>query len=131
MADSFKVIGKLMANIWMCAIIGSILIILESLLNIGNTAEAWLSIGISLIVIVASILSRKEIYMTGITTMICSYFLLLSPFGFSGFFIGTVLVLIGSLFIISGGMLFVIGNFFIYVAFGAVVLDLVIIIVQI
>ena len=125
MADSFKVIGRVMANIWMCAIIGSILVIIQSIIN-WNTAEAWLSIGISLIVIVASILSRKEIHMTGITIMICSYFLLLSPIGFSGFFIGTVLILIGGLFSVSGGTLFVFGNFFIYVAIGAIVLDLVI-----
>lgn len=128
MTESFKIIGKNLANIWMFAIIGSILVIIQSIIN-WNTAESWLSIGISLIVIVASILSRKEIHMTGITIMICSYFLLLSPIGFSGFFIGTVLILIGGLFTVSGGMLFVIGNFFIYVAIGAIVLDLVIFLV--
>jgi hypothetical protein len=129
MADSFKIMGKISANIWMFAIFGSILIIIESLINIWNTAEAWLSIGISLIVIISSILSRKEIHMTGITIIICSYFLLLSPIGFSGFLLGTVLILIGGLFTVSGGMLFVIGNFFIYVAIGAVVIDLVMLLV--
>ena len=125
MADSFKIMGKISANLWMCAIFGSILITIESIMNISITFEAWLSIGISIIVLTSSILSRKEVHMTGITIIICSYFLLLNPNGFSGFFIGTVLILIGGLFTVSGGMLFVTGNFFIYVAIGAVVIDLV------
>jgi len=129
MADTFKIMGKISANLWMCAIFGSILIIIQSILNIWDTAEAWLSIGIGIVIILSSILSRKEVHLTGIVIMICSYFLLLSPIGFSGFFIGTVLILIGGLFTVSGGMLFVFGNFFIYVAIGAVVIDLVILLV--
>jgi len=129
MAETFKIMGKIYGNLWMCAILGSVLIIIQSIINIWNTAEAWLSIVISIIVLISSILSQKEIHMTGITIMICSYFFLLSPIGFSGFFIGTVLILIGGLFTVSGGLLFFIGNFFIYVAIGAIVMDLVIFLV--
>ena len=130
MVNTIKLFGKIYANIWICAIIGSILILIQSIINIGNTLEAVISIGISVIVIICSLLSRKDVYATGIVIIACSYFLLLSPIGFSGYGVATFLILIGGLFTVSGGFLFFAGNFFIYVAIGAVVTDLVILLVQ-
>jgi len=131
MVNTIKLSGKIYANIWICTIIGSIIILIQSLINIGNILEAGISISLSILVIICSILSRKGVYATGIIIMAVSYFLLLSPIGFSGYGIATLLILIGGLFIVSGGLLFFAGNFFIYVAIGAVITDLVIFAVQI
>lgn len=126
--NTIKLLGKIYANIWICAIIGSIIILIESIINIGNILEASISIGISIIVIVCSLLSRKDIYATGIIIIACSYFLLLSPIGYG---IAPILILLGGFFTVSGGLLFFAGNFFIYVAIGAVITDLVIFLVQV
>jgi hypothetical protein len=128
--NTIKLSGKIYANIWICTIIGSIMILIESILNIENILEAGISIGISVIVIICSLLSRKDVYATGIIIVACSYFLLLSPIGYSGYGIAPILILLGGLFTVSGGLLFFAGNFFIYVAIGAVVTDLVILLVQ-
>jgi len=128
--NTIKLFGKIYANIWICTIIGSIMILIESILNIENILEASISIGIVIIVIISSLLSRKDVYATGIITVAVSYFLLLSPIGYSGYGIAPILILLGGLFSVSGGLLFFAGNFFIYVAIGAVVTDLVILLVQ-
>jgi len=124
MVNTDKILVKIMANLWLAPIIGSILIVCESILSIGNVLNASFSIIISIIVITSVLLSRRDVHGTGFIIIVCAYVLLLSPLSISGFELGYMLIIIGALFLASGG-LYTIGNFFFYVAIGAIVLDLV------
>lgn len=121
-----KIMGKLMRYLWITPIIGTILILIESFLNLSSILNASIGIGISIIVIISLLLNQKDVYGTTIVLLICSYFLLLSPFGFGYTWdLGVLLILLGSLFIAEGGF-FTAVNFFIYLGIGAVVVDLII-----
>ena len=119
-----ELFGKAYNYMWLTAIIGSVIVLIESILNIGKILDAGIGIGISIIVITCAILSRKDVNGTGFAILICSYFLILSPIGFSGFYIGSWLILIGGLISTSGGF-FTYTSFFIYVAIGALIVDLI------
>ncbi|NVM31793.1 MAG: hypothetical protein HWN65_23340 [Candidatus Helarchaeota archaeon] len=115
-----------MRYLWITPIIGTILILIESFLNLSSILNASIGIGISIIVIISLLLNQKDVYGTTIVLLICSYFLLLSPFGFGYTWdLGVLLILLGSLFIAEGGF-FTAVNFFIYLGIGAVVVDLII-----
>ncbi|MFX1296361.1 MAG: hypothetical protein ACFFD2_16100 [Promethearchaeota archaeon] len=120
-----EILGKCYKYIWLTPIVGSILVLLESILNFEKMLDAGISIGISIIIIIFVILSRFNIHGSGIALGICSYFLLLSPIGFTGFNLGHILILVGSFISISGG-LFSYTNYFLWVGIGAVVVDLII-----
>ncbi len=124
-----EIFGKIYKYIWLTAIIGSILIIVESLLNLNKISDEGFnigfSIGISIIIIICMGLSRKDIYGTGAAMLICSYILLLSPNGFTGFGLGILLILVGAITSASGGI-FTYTCYFFYVAIGAIIVDLLI-----
>ncbi|NVM55921.1 MAG: hypothetical protein HWN66_19630 [Candidatus Helarchaeota archaeon] len=125
MVEMDLLLGKLMRFLWIAPIIGAILILIESFLNLVSVLDAGIGIGISIIVIISVILSRKDVHGTGAVLLISSFFLLLSPIGISGFDLGYLLILLGAILLTSGG-LFTMGNFFIYVAIGAIVVDLIV-----
>ena len=111
--------------IWLSSIAGSILILVESVLNLENALDAWIGIGISIIVIVFVVLTRLDVHGSGLALGICAYFLILSPIGFNGFELGYLLILLGAVISLSGG-LFTYTNYFVWVGIGAVVIDLII-----
>lgn len=118
------ILGKIMAKIWLAPIIGSLLIIIQSILTIDQFIDASFSIAISAVVIVSVLLSRRDVHGTGFIILLCAYSLLLSPWGISGFEVGYLLIIIGALFLASGG-LYAIGNFFLYLAVGAIIIDII------
>jgi hypothetical protein len=118
-----ELFGKFYKYIWLTAILGSILILVESFLNFNNILDAGFSIGISIIIIVCMGLSRKDVYGTGAAMLICSYILLLSPIGFNGFGLGILFILVGAITSASGGI-FTYTCYFFYVAIGAIIVDL-------
>ena len=60
--NTIKLMGKIYANILICAIIGSIMILIESVINTGNILEASISIGISILSLFAHFF-REKIFM--------------------------------------------------------------------
>jgi hypothetical protein len=124
LVDLNQLYGKAYKYIWLLPIIGSILILIESILHLSATLDVGIGIIISILVIILTILTRKDVHGSGIALGICAYFLILSPLGFSGFMLGSLLILVGALVSISGGF-FTYTNFFIWVALGAIVLDLI------
>lgn len=124
LVDLNELFGKAYKYIWLSPIIGSILILVESLLHLSAILDASIGIAISILVIILTILTRKDVYGSGIALGICAYFLILSPLGVTGFTMGSLLILVGALVSISGGF-FTYTNFFIWVALGAIVLDLI------
>ncbi|MHA1264381.1 MAG: hypothetical protein ACTSRS_04020 [Candidatus Helarchaeota archaeon] len=118
------VLGKISANLWVLPIFGSILISIQALLTFDSLFEALFSLSISLVVTIFTLLSRKNIHGSSFVVLICSYILLLSPLGFSGYSVGALLVLVGALLMISGSI-FIISVFFFYVTLGAVLLDII------
>lgn len=128
MASKDTILGKFMANLWVLPLIGSGVILIEAFIRITHQIDAIFSIILCAIVIIAVIFSRKDVHGTGFTVLICAYIILLSPIGFSGFQIGFILILVGSLFLASGGF-FTMSVFFLYVAIGAIVLDLILFVI--
>jgi hypothetical protein len=125
MVNTYEILGKGYKYIWLTAIAGSILVIIESLLNVSNVLESVFSILIGAIVSVCAILSQRHIHGSSFLMLVCASLLLLSPIGFTGFEIGYILMLLGALISTSGG-LFTYSIFFVYLAIGAVVVDLII-----
>ena len=120
-----KLFGFFYKNIWLLPIVGSILIFIESFLKWGAIVDAATGIVLGVIIIICVILSRKDVHGSGIALGVCAYFLLLSPIGFHGFEIGLLLILVGCITSISGGI-YAYVNFFVWVALGAVVVDLIV-----
>ncbi|MHA1649910.1 MAG: hypothetical protein ACTSYB_06935 [Candidatus Helarchaeota archaeon] len=120
--------GKIFKNLWIFAIIGSSLIIIQSVLNFISLFAAAISIILCCIVIICIILSRYHFHGTGLISLICSYILLLNPIGFDGFGIGSLLILVGALVSTSGGF-YTYTVFFFYLAIGAILLDFVFILI--
>lgn len=128
MVEVDLIMGKIMKNLWLLPIVGATLILIESALNLLNTLDALTGIVLSIIIFISVVLSRKDVYGSGAILLICTFFLLLSPIGYSGFDIGLLLILVGSLFLASGGP-FTIGSFFFYIAIGAIIIDFIVFII--
>ena len=120
-----EIFGKAYNLVWLTPIAGSTLVLIESILNLERALDAWIGIGVSIIVIIFAVLTRMDVHGSGLALGICSYFLLLSPIGFNGFELGYLLILLGALVSISGGF-FTMTNYFVWVGIGAVVVDLII-----
>jgi len=118
------VFGRAYRHLWLVAIIGCILVSTESLLHYSNVIDAWFSIGLCVSVTICLILTRYDILGSGFAGLACSFILLLSPIGFSGFGLGVLLIVLGALISTSGG-LYTYSSFFFYVAIGAVIIDLI------
>ena len=125
MVNMDKILGKIMANLWLAPIIGGILIVIDSILSIHIILNASFSITISIIVILSVLLSRKDVHGTGFIVGLCAIVLLLSPLTISGFEIGYLLIIVGVFFVASGGIIHNMGIFFFYVAIGAIILDVI------
>ncbi len=124
MVNIDMMLGKVMRNLWLTPIIGAALILIQSIINFINIRDAIVGICIGIIVIISAILSRKDVYGSGAALLLCAFFLILSPIGYSGYDIGLLLIILGTLFMASGGF-FTMGNFFFYVALGAIITDLI------
>lgn len=124
MVNTDAIFGKVFKHLWISCIAGCVLVLIESALKLNQWVDAGFSIVLSVILIVCAILNRYDVNGTGFTILICSYILFLSPIGFDGFTIGIILILVGSLLSASGGF-FTYTSFLFYIAIGAIVVDII------
>jgi hypothetical protein len=125
MANMDELFGKIYKYIWVIAIVGSGLVMLESILNMARLLEACFSLGTSIAIVICMVLSRYDVHGTAFAALAGSVILLLSPIGFSGFGLGILLILIGALISTSGG-LYTYSSVFFYIAIGAVIVDVIV-----
>ena len=128
MANMDAIFGKIYKYLWVIAIVGSGLVIIESILNLINLLEAWFSLGISIGIVICMVLTRYDVHGTAFAALAGCVILLLSPIGFSGFELGIYLILIGALISTSGG-LYTYSSVFFYITIGAVILDVIVFII--
>ena len=125
MVNMDEISGKIYKYLWVIAIVGSGLVILESILNMTSLLEAWFSLGTSIVIVICMVLTRYDVHGTAFVALAGSVILLLSPIGFSGFGLGIYLILIGALMSTSGG-LYTYSSVFFYIAIGAVIVDVIV-----